>query len=148
MQCPPSKRRACSSKDGLSLPSRWLRHPLPNQEDAMTKTPFIWAAILTASLGAPALAQMGGSMMGGGSGGDSSTPFKRGKMSSGDQTQRTKCQEITPEAKAEDKKCRHIKKKGEQAETETNGGSKTDRQWGEDRGGQEAYNGGDGENSK
>src|SRR3546814_1395921 len=98
MQCPPSKRRACSSKDGLSLPSRWLRHPLPNQEDAMTKTPFIWAAILTASLGAPALAQMGGSMMGGGSGGDSSSPFNRGKMSSGDQKKWTKCQEMTPEA--------------------------------------------------
>src|SRR3546814_13420859 len=85
IQCPPSKRRACSSKDGLSLPSRWLRHPLPNQEDAMTKTPFIWAAILTASLGAPALAQMGGSMMGGGSGGDSRSPVHRGKMSSGAQ---------------------------------------------------------------
>src|SRR3546814_4562621 len=119
MQCPPSKRRACSSKDGLSLPSRWLRHPLPNQEDAMTKTPFIWAAILTASLGAPALAQMGGSMMGGGSGGDSSSTVNRGKMSSGDQKKWTKVKEKTPKAIAEDKKCLHLKKKVERSEEHT-----------------------------
>lgn len=84
----------------------------------MTKTPFIWAAILTASLGAPARAQMGGSMMGGGSGGDSSSRFDRNKMSSGEEKKWAKCQEMTPEAMAEDKKCVRLQKKAERAEAQ------------------------------
>lgn len=79
----------------------------------MTRKAFSWAVIVALSLSAPALAQMGGSMMGGGSGGDSSSPFNRDKMSSGDKKKWAKCQVMTPEAMAEDKKCVRLQKKVE-----------------------------------